>query len=89
VPILARAVSACRSSTAVDPCAYAMYDYASALVRTGRPADAIPVLQERLRRFHNQDGVVRALLAQAQKAAGGKPGKGKGRDKSGPGKGND
>jgi predicted Zn-dependent protease len=78
-------VSACRGSTAVDPCAYALYDYADALVRSGRPAEAIPVLQDRLRRFHNQDDVVRALLAKAQQAAGQKPGK----DKKGGGPGQD
>ena len=78
-------MAACRTSTAVDPCAYAMYDYADALVRSGRPAEAIPVLQDRLRRFHNQDDVVRALLVKAQQAAGQKPGKGK--DKKGGGQG--
>jgi serine/threonine-protein kinase len=75
VPVLARAVAACRSSSAVDPCAYALYDYADALVRSGRPAEAVPVLEERLRRFHNQDDVVKALLKQARKAAKGGPGK--------------
>jgi serine/threonine-protein kinase len=89
VPVLARAVAACRSSTAVDPCAYAMYDYADALVRSGRPADAIPVLQERLRRFHNQDGTVRALLAKAQQAAGQSSGPGKSKSKNGGGPGQD
>jgi predicted Zn-dependent protease len=59
-----------------------MYDYADALVRSGRPADAIPVLQDRLRRFHNQDDVVRALLARAQQAAGQAPGSGNGNGKA-------
>jgi eukaryotic-like serine/threonine-protein kinase len=83
VPVLARAVQACGSSTAVDPCAYAMYDYADALVRSGQPAAAIPVLQERLRRFDNQNGTVRALLAEArrQAAGGGSSGKGKSKGK--------
>ena len=35
-----------------------MYDYAAALVRAGRPAEAIPVLEARLQRFDNQSGTV-------------------------------
>jgi serine/threonine-protein kinase len=71
VSTLKAAVDACGASTQVDPCAYAMYDYAVALVQSGRPADAIPVLQARLQRFDNQNGTVKALLKKAQKATKG------------------
>jgi predicted Zn-dependent protease len=80
---LQTAVQACGGSSAVDPCAYAMYDLADALVRSGRPSEAIPILQERLNRFHNQDDTVRALLAKAQQQAG----SGGAATSSGPGKG--
>ena len=52
----------------VDPCAYAMYDYGAALSPAGRPAEAVAVLQQRLQRFDNQNGTVKALLKKAQKA---------------------
>jgi tRNA A-37 threonylcarbamoyl transferase component Bud32 len=65
---LKAAVDACGGSSQVDPCAYAMYDYASALLAAGRPDEAIPVLEARLQRFDNQNGTVRALLKKAQKA---------------------
>jgi serine/threonine-protein kinase len=68
---LKAAVDSCGASTQVDPCAYAMYDYASALVAAGRPAEAVPVLEARLQRFDNQNGTVKALLKKAQKAAKG------------------
>jgi predicted Zn-dependent protease len=64
-----------------------MYDLADAYVRSGQPQAAIPLLQERLRRFDNQNGTVRALLRKAQHDAGGGaaaaggPGKGKGKGK--------
>jgi hypothetical protein len=48
-----------------------MYDYADALVKAGRPAEAIPVLEARLQRFNNQNGTVRALLKKAQSASDG------------------
>src|SRR5206468_12812654 len=76
------AVQACGNSTAVDPCAYAMYDLADALVRSGRPQEAIPVLQTRLQRFDNQNGTVNALLRRAEQEAGGGaggPGEGHGK----------
>jgi predicted Zn-dependent protease len=53
-----------------------MYDYADALVRSGRPTEAIPVLQQRLQRFDNQNGTVTALLRKAQHEAKKGPGKG-------------
>jgi predicted Zn-dependent protease len=48
-----------------------MYDYADALVKAGRPAEAVPVLEARLQRFDNQNGTVKALLKQARKASKG------------------
>ena len=68
---LSGAVKACGSSSAVDPCAYAMYDLADALVLSGRPQDAIPILRARLQRFDNQNGTVEALLRKAEQEAGG------------------
>jgi hypothetical protein len=68
---LSGAVKACGSSSAVDPCAYAMYDLADALVRSGRPQEAIPILRARLQRFDNQNGTVEALLRKAELQAGG------------------
>ena len=63
-----------------------MYDLADALVRAGRPQEAIPILEARLRRFDNQNGTVKALLRKAQQeasggAAGGGHGNGHGKGK--------
>jgi serine/threonine-protein kinase len=91
VPILKQAVEACGDSTSLT-CAYATYNYGSALNRSGDPAAAIPVLQTRLQRWPtNQPDVVRAELADACEAAGadcgdveessGPPGKAKGKKK--------
>jgi tetratricopeptide (TPR) repeat protein len=49
--------------------AYALYSYADALIRDGRPEEAIPVLRERLR-FADQQETVQALLDEAEAAAG-------------------
>ena len=68
---LKAAVDACGDSAEVDPCAYAMYDYADALVQAGRAAEAVAVLEQRLDRFDNQNGTVKALLKKARKASGG------------------
>jgi tRNA A-37 threonylcarbamoyl transferase component Bud32 len=92
VPILEQAVDACGDSTSLT-CAYATYNYGSALHRSGDSAAAIPVLQTRLERWpDNQPDVVRAELAAACEAAGadcgdtstsstGPPGKAKGKKK--------
>ncbi|HEY6886378.1 MAG TPA: hypothetical protein VI300_01325, partial [Solirubrobacter sp.] len=69
VTTLKAAVDACAGSSDVDPCAYAMYDYGAALLAAGRPQEAAAVLQERLQRFDNQNGTVKALLKKAEKAA--------------------
>jgi serine/threonine-protein kinase len=66
-----RAVQACQGSTAVSPCAYALYEYARALRMTGNPQAAIAALEERKQRFpDNQPGAVEAELARARAAAG-------------------
>jgi hypothetical protein len=52
--------------------AYALYDLGDALLRSGNPAAAIPVLQQRLK-INNQIPVVQALLDQALRAAGQAP----------------
>ncbi len=56
---------------------FALYNLGVALNRSGRPAEAIPFLEERLQN-PNQQGTVRKELEAAQQAAGvapGKPGK--------------
>jgi Tetratricopeptide repeat len=64
-------VRLCEGSSAVSPCAYALYEYARALRLTGDPASAVAVLQERMRRFpDNQPGVVAEELGRAREAAG-------------------
>jgi serine/threonine protein kinase len=88
LPFAKKAVRLCEGSTDVDPCGYALFEYAKALRLTGNPQEAVTVLQERLRRFpDNQRSTVEAELAEAQAAAGGKPGRGDKKDKSGKGDG--
>jgi eukaryotic-like serine/threonine-protein kinase len=66
-----KAVELCQGSTAVSPCAYALYEYARALRLTGDPAGAIAALEERMQRFpDNQPGTVRQELERAREAAG-------------------
>src|SRR4051794_12844870 len=65
-----------------NPCAYALYDLGVALTQAGRPQEAIPVLQQRLQN-PDQHGQVQKALNDAQKAAGGKPGKGPKKPKKG------
>jgi serine/threonine-protein kinase len=87
LPIAAKAVELCQGSDKVDPCAYALYEYARALRLTGNPQQAIAVLQERQQRFPNdQPAAIAKELAAAQQALGSKPGKrGHGRGKGGKG----
>jgi serine/threonine-protein kinase len=67
-----RAVELCQGSDAVDPCAYALFEYARALRLTGDPNGAIAVLEERKQRFpDNQPEAVEAELARARRDAGG------------------
>ena len=71
LPLAERSVQLCAGSTQVNPCAYALYEYAKALRLTGDPRRAIQVLEERKRRFPgNQPGAVERELALARQAAG-------------------
>ena len=81
IDVLRRAVQDCPVAT-TDPCAYALFDLGHALRLAGRPAEAIPVLQQRLQNS-NQRGVVQHELdlAEAAVTGGGKPGKDKGHGK--------
>ncbi len=51
--------------------AFALFNLATALRRSGRSAEAVPLIQERLAFSDNQRGVVQAALVQAQAEAGG------------------
>ena len=71
LPFAEKAVRRCEGSTAVSPCAYALFEYAKALRLTGDPASAVAVLEERIQRFpDNQPAAVQAELARARAAAG-------------------
>ncbi len=66
-----RAVQRCEGSTAISPCAYALYEYARALLGTGNPDGAIQALEERKARFPaDQPEAVEKLLQQARDAQG-------------------
>ncbi len=74
------ALAACGNAHQLDPCGYALFEEGAALNRGGNPGDAIPVLQQRLDSYgDNAAGEVSKELKDAQKRAGGKPGKGNGR----------
>ncbi len=62
-----RAVNAADHSSVTY--AYALYDLGDALLKSGNPQAAIPVLQQRLQ-IPNQTPTVQALLNQALQAAG-------------------
>ena len=67
-----QAIDACGNSNSMDPCGYALFEKGLALNRSGKPDEAIPVLQERLDRFgDNEKGEVAKELKAAKKAAGG------------------
>ncbi|HEX6742612.1 MAG TPA: protein kinase [Solirubrobacteraceae bacterium] len=55
--------------------AYALYNLGNALRLSGRPADAIPFLQERLQVSNYKRGIVEKELKTAQQQAGQKPSK--------------
>ncbi|HEU4978757.1 MAG TPA: serine/threonine-protein kinase [Solirubrobacteraceae bacterium] len=63
--------------------AYALYNLAEALRRSGRPAEAIPYYEERLRISSFERGVVLAGLQAAERAAGVLPAQPPGHDKGG------
>ena len=67
-----QALDACGNSNELDPCGYALFEKGLALNRSGKPDEAIPVLQERLDRFgDNEKGEVAKELKAAKKAAKG------------------
>ena len=71
LPFAQKAVELCQGSDAVDPCAYALFEYARALRMTGDPQGAIAALEERKQRFpENQPAAVEKELALAREAAG-------------------
>jgi serine/threonine-protein kinase len=73
LPYAERAVALCEGSTAVSPCAYALFEYARALRLTGDPERAIAALRERRQRFPaDQPQAVNAELRLARQAARGK-----------------
>jgi hypothetical protein len=72
VPLLERSVFVFRANGRKDEMAYAfaLFNLGQALNRSGRPADAIPYLVERLAISDFKRGVVRKELRAAQQAAG-------------------
>ena len=100
VPVLQQSVAGFRSQgrTKELTYAFALFNLASGLRATGHPADAIPLLRERLRISDNQRPTVEKELALARSAParahgngqGNGNGKGNGKgDNSGPGSGDD
>jgi serine/threonine-protein kinase len=64
---LRQAYDACKGSSALDPCGYAIYNLGRSLRLAGSPDEAVPVLEERLQRFpDNQPGTVEEELALAR-----------------------
>ena len=94
VPVLQQSVAGFRAQGRTNelPYAFALFNLATGLRATGHPADAIPLLEERLRISDNQRPAVKKELAAARAAAGqgGSSGGGGGKgDKRGPGSGHD
>jgi serine/threonine-protein kinase len=81
IPPLQRAVRMCDNNPALDPCGYALFNLGKSLRLAGRPAEAIPYLEQRLQ-YDNQTPVVQAELDAARRAAGQKGG-GKGKEEKG------
>ncbi|MEA2143000.1 MAG: eukaryotic-like serine/threonine-protein kinase [Solirubrobacteraceae bacterium] len=69
IPVLERSVKSFPAGTTELGYAYALYDLGNALRLAGRPQDAVPVLEERLK-IDNQRDVVQAELDRAKAAAG-------------------
>ena len=69
VPLLQRSVEGFRAQgqTGELAYAYALYNFAYALARSGREAEAVPLLRERLRISDNQRGAVRRELRRLQR----------------------
>ena len=77
VPILQQAVAAFPADSTELNHAYALFNLAQALRMTGRPAEAVPLLEKRLSFSDNQRKTVEKELLLARKQAGteeGKPG---------------
>jgi serine/threonine-protein kinase len=71
------ALAACGNAHQLSPCGYALYEEGVALNRSGDPAAAIPILQQRLDQYGDDgSGSVAKELRDAQRRAGQKPGKG-------------
>jgi serine/threonine-protein kinase len=75
LPLLQKAVEGFRAAgdTSSIDYAYSLYNLGWALDLAGRPAEAIPYLQERLKISDYKRDIVEAELAKAQQAAGGGP----------------
>jgi tetratricopeptide (TPR) repeat protein len=69
IPPLRRAVAAFPRDSTELTYAYALYNLGRSLRLAGRPQEAIPLLERRLR-FENQRAVVEQELAAARRAAG-------------------
>ena len=89
---LQQAYEACTGSEALDPCGYALFNYGRALRLSGNPDAAVPILEERLERFpDDQRETVEQELALAREgvtddgssdgAGATSPGNGKGKKK--------
>jgi hypothetical protein len=77
------ALQACGSAHQLDPCGYALFEEGAALNRSGDPAAAIPVLQDRLSSYGDDASraVTKELRDATARASGKKPkknGRGKG-----------
>jgi tetratricopeptide (TPR) repeat protein len=70
VPILRKAVAAFPSGTSDLSYAYALFNLGKALRLSGHPAEAIPILERRLR-IPNQTETVKRELELARRAARG------------------
>jgi serine/threonine protein kinase len=71
LPYAQKAVKLCKSSTQVSPCGYALFELAKAQRGTGDPKAAAKTLEERLRRFpDDQRDAVEAELQKAKAEAG-------------------
>jgi serine/threonine-protein kinase len=82
------ALAACGDTHQLSPCGYALYEEGVALNRSGNPAAAIPILQQRLNQYGaDGNGSVAKELRDAQRRAGQKPGKGPKKPRGGGGKG--
>jgi hypothetical protein len=73
IPVLQQAVESLRDSGDETTYNYALYNLATAYMGADRPAEAIPLLQERMQFNDGQLGEVQAKLDEAYAAAGQEP----------------